>query len=214
MTDKSAEGGDIIKAKPIENEEGLDDADYTPNFIDKLLRNPALLPLEYREDFETVFSHFEHNHLGRAKTALEFILVSEATKLVLNLERYDRMKSAIFLNQQRSAVEMLLRKTHEGAAMQDVGPMLHAVAHLEAQQYFNNSAYKAQANSTFQGAGYAPDAVEGETFLRALPAHALIEKLIASAQKRLFGILKDLEARYANRDPEEKPAGAKRKTAR
>jgi hypothetical protein len=137
MTDNPAKAEDSEKTEPREEEEDLDDNDYAPAFIDKLLKNPALLPPEYRENFESVFEELEYTHLGRAKTALEYILVNEATKLVLNLERYERMKGAIFLNEQRAAVEALFRKTHEGAAMQNAGPGLRAAAHLDAQKYFS-----------------------------------------------------------------------------
>jgi hypothetical protein len=210
MTDNPAKADDADEAEAREAEENFDDDDYVPGFIDKLLKNPSLLPPEYREDFGSVFEEFECTHLGRAKTALEYILVNEATKLVLNLERYERMKGAIFLNEQRAAVETLFRKTHDGAAMQNAGPGLRAVAHLDAKKYFSDQTFKAKADRTFEAAGYAPDAIEGETFLRALPSLSVIEKQIASAQKRLIGILKELEARYSSRDKEKKMTVFKR----
>ena len=217
MTD-NPDKEDINKAEIQEEAEDLDNNDYGPTFIEKLLKNPDLLPPEYREDFESVFQEFEYTHLGRAKTALEYILVSEATKLVLNIEWYERMKGSIVLNERRPAVESLLRKTHEGAAMQNAGAGLHALAHLDGKKYFSNPDFKAKADAKFEAAGYAPDAREGETFLRALPNLASIEKQIASAQKRLIGIVKELEARYSSRDPEKKmtvaqgkPRAAKKK---
>jgi hypothetical protein len=59
-----------------ENEEELDDNDYVPRFIQKVLDNPELLPREIRADFVSVFEDFEYTHHGRAKTALEYIMVS------------------------------------------------------------------------------------------------------------------------------------------
>ncbi len=212
MTENPAKAEDITTEETQEAEKELDDYDYTPPFIDKLLKNLALLPPEYREDFESVFERFEFTHLGRAKTELEYILVNEATKLVLNIERYERVKGAIFLNEQRPAVESLFRKTHEGAAMQNAGAGLRAAAHLDGQKYFSDPAFRTKADAAFEAAGYAPGALEGETFLRALPSLSVIERQIASAQKRLIGILKELEARYSSRDEEKKMTVAKGKS--
>jgi hypothetical protein len=38
----------------------------------------------------TVFEDFEFTHLGRAKTAFEYVLVNEATKLTVNIPRQSR----------------------------------------------------------------------------------------------------------------------------
>ena len=197
MPDNPSKAKDIDAAE-AENEEGLDEHDYTPSFIKKLFDEPNRLPPEYREEFGCTFDEFEYMHSGRAKTKLEYILVAEATKLTLSIGRYERMKGAILLNQQRPAAENLFRKTHESAAMKNAEVGLRAAAQVSAKKYFSDAAFKANADQTFEAAGYAPDAIEGEAFLRALPSLAVIERQIASAQKRLFAMLKDLEVRYAS----------------
>ena len=45
----------------------------------------------------------------------------------------------------------------------------------------------------FELAGYPPNAVQAEAFMRALPSLAQIDRLIVLAQKRLDVFLKDLE---------------------
>jgi hypothetical protein len=179
-----------------------EDHNYVPSFIAKLLDNPQLLPSYYREDFEFIFEKFEFSHLGEAKTTLEYIEVYQATMLTLDIERYEHMKDAILLNQRRPAVEALFRKTHEGAAMAGAEQAVRIDAGQRAARYFADPAYKALADKSFEAAGYAPAALEGEAFLSALPTLALIERQIAQAQKRLIALLKDLELRFSARNAE------------
>jgi hypothetical protein len=201
-----------VNGAGIENEEHVDDyIDYTPSFSRRLLDNPCLWPSESLEDFELTFSEFEIMLGGRAKTKLEFVLVGEATKLTFFLDRCERAKSAILSNQNRPAAERLLRKTHEAAAMQNAEAGLRAAAHLDADKYFTDPAFKAAADRKFQAAGYAAEALLGEAFLLALPQLAVIERQMASAQKRLIAILKDLEASYARRKQKRKTIGSEAK---
>ncbi len=202
MTDDTFD--ELQKAAPpeVESEEEFDDNDYTPAFIKKLLDFPELLPREIREDFVHVFEAFEYTHGGSAKTTFEYILVSEATKLTLNLQNLDRVEGAILINHQRPAVESLFRKTHEGAAIRNAEGAIHAEAALNATKYFADPAFKAKSDKAFEAAGYAPEALEGEAYFRALPSLVLIHRQKASDRKALFGILKDLELRYASRHPE------------
>jgi hypothetical protein len=199
MTDKASDEPQTIIPVEGNNEEEVDDNDYTPHFIQEVLDNRQLLPREFQEDFLHIFQHFEYSHLGRAKTTVEFILVNEATKLTLNLRHLDRVESTILLNQQRPAVESLFRKTHEGAAMRNVEAGINSVAILSAAKYFADPAFKASADKAFEVAGYAPNALEGEAYLRALQSLAVIHRQKAANRKALFGILKELESRYASR---------------
>jgi hypothetical protein len=182
--------GDLEETE-TEDEDGFDDTDYTPRFINRLLQNPPLLPNESRDEFWQVFEDFEYIDLGRAKTVTEYMLVYSATVLTWEVMRYDRMKIALMRNQQRPALESLFRKTHEGAA-----------ANQNAKEWFVSPASRAAAARNFEAAGYAPEAVEAEAFQRSLAALAIIERLIASAQKRLLVFLKDLEKRYGARGAE------------
>ena len=62
--------GDLEETE-TEDEEGFDDTDYTPRFINRLLENPPLLPNESRDEFWQVFEDFESTDLGHAKTVTE-----------------------------------------------------------------------------------------------------------------------------------------------
>jgi hypothetical protein len=183
-------------------EEELDDDDYTPAFISRLLDDLPLLPDEDRDEFLQVFCQFEYTPSGRAKTAVEFTIVFNATMLLWELLRYYRVRAGITLNQQRGAVESLFRKTHSGAAMEGAAAGLRASASVSADAWFSDAAFRAQAAKSFEAAGYASNAVEAEAFQRSLPTLAAIDRLIASAQKRLTSFLNDLERRYGSRGAE------------
>jgi hypothetical protein len=202
MTDSSDISKDIEAAAEVPKEEEFDENDYAPGFVEQLLRNPDRLPRNFREDFVRIFESFEWSHHGRAKTAIEYMLVTEATKLVLTLTHLDRMEDTILLNQQRPAVESLFRRTHEGAAMQNVEAGIRSAAVISANEYFADPAFKLKADKSFEAAGYAPNALEGEAYLRAQSSLAIIHREKAVNRKALFNILKDLETRYSSRHPE------------
>jgi len=193
--------GDLEETE-TEDEDGFDDTDYMPRFINRLLENPPLLPNESRDEFWQVFEDFESTDLGHAKTVTEYVLVYSATVLTWEVMRYDRMKIALMRNQQRPALESLFRKTHEGAAMEGAAAGLRIAANQNAKEWFVSPASRAVAARNFEAAGYAPEAVEAEAFQRSLAALAVIDRLIASAQKRLLVFLKDLEKRYGARGAE------------
>jgi hypothetical protein len=193
MTDNASD--DPREVNPVEEEnEAEDENDYTPRFIRKVLDHPQLLPREIRADFVGVFEDFEFSHLGRAKTTFEYVLVNEAAKLVLNLQYLERIERTILINQQRAAAEALFRKTHVGGMSPG----------MKVEHYFGDPVFKAKSDKEFEEAGYAPDALEDEAYLRALSSLAVIDRQKAANRKALFTILKDLETRYASRHPEKK----------
>jgi hypothetical protein len=114
------------------------------------------------------------------------------------------MEDTILLNQQRPAVESLFRRTHEGAAMQNVEAGIRSAAIISANKYFADPAFRLAADKGFEAAGYAPDALQGEAYLRAQSSLAIIHREKAVNRKALFNILKDLETRYLSRHPEKK----------
>jgi hypothetical protein len=204
MTDSSDVSKDIEAEAELPKEEEFDDNDYAPGFVEQLLRDPDRLPRNFRKDFARIFESFEWTHQGRAKTAIEYMLVTEATKLVLTLTQLDRMEDAILLNQQRAAVESLFRRTHEGAAMQNVEVGIRSAAVISANEYFANPTFRLKADKSFEAAGFAPNALEGEAYLRAQSPLAIIHREKTVNRKVLFNILKDLETRYSGRHPEKK----------
>jgi hypothetical protein len=203
MTDKASDELQEVNPAEEENEEE-DENDYIPRFIKKVLDNPQALPREIRADFVGVFEDFEFTHLGRAKTTFEYMLVNEATKLTLSLQHLDRIERAILINQERAAVESLFRKTSEYAHVSDAKAVINRAANLRAEQYFADAAFKAKSDKEFEAAGFGPDAPEGEAYLLALPSLAVIHRQKATNRKALFGILKELESRYASRHREKK----------
>jgi hypothetical protein len=182
------------KPQEIEEVHEDDDDDYTPDFIKKVLENPELQPYGSSGNFGSIFEAFEWNDLGRAKTTHEFILVNEATKLWLNLQRLDRIEKSILINQRRPAVEALFRKSTGVAG----GP--------PGEKYFLDPTFQEQANKGFEAFGFAPDALEGEAYLRAMPTLGVIHRQKAADRKALFHILKEIESRYASRHREKKMA--------
>ena len=78
-----SEPSDQPKAVDLVEEEHVeeDETDHVPDFINKILENPVLLPGENEDDFIDVFKGLEFNDLGRAKTHYEYMLIAEATKL-------------------------------------------------------------------------------------------------------------------------------------
>jgi hypothetical protein len=87
----------------LEGEDALDDQNYSPEFIERLIKNPPLLPGENSYEFEQLFEHFENTHLGRAKSPTEYVLVANVTLLTWEVMRYYRIKASITVNQQRGA---------------------------------------------------------------------------------------------------------------
>jgi hypothetical protein len=113
--------------------------------VEKLLRHTELPPRNFREDFGIVFEGFESTHNGRAKTAIEYMLVTEAAKLALA-----HLESGMLINQQRPAVESLFRKTHEGAALQGAEPTIRIDAMECASKYLTDSALRFEADKALR----------------------------------------------------------------
>jgi hypothetical protein len=174
----------------------IDDGGNTPPFIVDMLHNPPILPGESKEEFLDIYQSYVLMEEGDAFTPIEFMLAWRATVLTYEVVRYERMKIAILRNQHRPATESLLKRT---GGFFSTGPGVDAMTSKLADEYYAKSACKAKSDKQFEGAGFAPDAVEGEAFLRALSSLSSIEKLIASAEKRLLSFNKELETRYSAR---------------
>jgi hypothetical protein len=93
--------------------------------------------------------------------------------------------------------------------MEGAASGLRAAAYLSANDWFADPRSRTEVAKNFEAAGYAPDALGAEAFKRSLGSLATIEKLIASAQKRLIAFLKDLERRYVSRAAEMHVTAAK-----
>jgi hypothetical protein len=185
-------------------EEGYDDADYMPDFIEAVLEDPPILPGECKDDFVALFESFELDSPQRPKTDLEYTWALEATIARWELLRYERLKVGIIAVQQRSAVEALHRKAYgfKPAGKKERYDLRNS-AREGSMRFYSEPDYKEEFTKTLERNGFGRHAAEAASFLRALPSLAVVDRLINSAQKRLNDALKKLDAAYAARDPED-----------
>jgi hypothetical protein len=106
--------------------------------------------------------------------------------------RCHEMKIGVLRNNQRPALESLLRKSH-APIIGGPEPSAKTQAVEDARRWFADPASRPAIMKVIEDAGYPPNAVEVEAFQLALPVLAPIERLIVSAQKRLDQYLKELE---------------------
>jgi hypothetical protein len=185
-------------------EEGYDDADYMPDFIEAVLEDPPILPGECKDDFVALFESFEFDYHQRPKTDLEYTWALQATIARWELLRYERLKVGIIAVQQPSAVEALHIETYgfEPAGKKERHDLRNS-AREGAMRFYSEPDYKEEFTKTLERNGFGRHAAEAASFLRALPSLAVVDRLINSAQKRLNEALKKLDAAYAARDPED-----------
>jgi hypothetical protein len=185
-------------------EEGYDDADYMPDFIEAVLENPPILPHESKDDFVELFESFEMDYWQRPKTDVEYTWTLQATIARWELLRYERMKVAIIAVQQRSAVEALHRQAYgfKPASKKERHDLRNS-AREGSMRFYSEPDYKEEFTKTLERIGFGRHAAEAASFLRALPSLAVVDRLINSTQKRLNNALKNLDAAYATRDRED-----------
>ena len=175
----------------------LDRKNYPESVLDRLLASPPILPHENAKAFADLFDEFVK--YASPETTRDLLEVFQVTVLNWEILRYCEMKASIMRNNRRAAVERLIRVTHDGAAMKGAEAAVRADSAQKTKQWFADPAHRATMRKTFEAAGYAPNAVEAEAFERALPSLASIERLLASAEKRLAALLKDIEKRSEKR---------------
>jgi hypothetical protein len=181
----------------MSNDKPFDDKNFPPQIIKRLLQAPPVLPHESRDEFAELFDSFEL--YTAPQTTPDYLAVYQVTVLTWEILRYQDMKVSLVRNHQRSALDSMLRKTHEGAMLKGAEQAVKIDADRHAKNWFGNPASRPAMVKAFELAGYSPRAVETLAFERALPALATIESLIVSAQKRLAIFLKDLEKRSEDR---------------
>jgi hypothetical protein len=165
-----------------------------------MLENFELLPHEAREDFVGIYESLE---LQEPMKTHEYILAAEATKLIWNIRRLERFELAILDNQRPAAAEAMFRKT------------LGVKGSISVSQYFVSPEFKEKSDKDFEEAGYAPDAVEAEAYLRAMSPLATIHRQKAVDRKALVGLLKELKLQIAsrNRNKSAPPSNSSKKRA-
>ena len=181
-----------------------DNTDYMPDFIQKMVDDPPILPGESAHAFRGVFTSFEWDYTQRPKTDWEYQLTSRAAVAAWELMRYDRMKAAILRNHQRHAAESMHRRSSGIEPMSTLDQkQIESYAQEGTARYFTDPAYRAEFAAHLERSGFAPNGVEGEAFLRALPSLSIVDRLITSTEKRLDKILRQLDAAYAKRHSEQ-----------
>jgi hypothetical protein len=172
-----------------------------PFFIRKQLDNPPVLPGENAREFKTLFHEIEYSAEGGQKTAADYMIDYEATKLMWNLQRIDRMIVAIIRHMHPAAVIALARRTSKyGEA--EPGSVAHQLAYAEALDYFTSEDTKKTLLERFANAGYAPDAVEVEAFQQALTQITSLNHLQTVARRQLLAFLKEIDRRNSRRAKE------------
>jgi len=165
-----------------------------PEIIHKLFVWLPLLPDENEEDFEELFDSFVKT-VG-AETVIEFLQVYDVAVLTWEIQRYQRIRMKLIGNHERQAVKntfAMMVTDHSPGIASDV------VTHDSAEKtvkFFSERGFKEQAVGEFDEVDYS---IEAATFALALPDIVAIERLIASAQKRLLSFLNNLEKRCAAR---------------
>lgn len=166
---------------------------YPLDILKRLLDSPQLLPNEDAKEFLQLFDSLED--YAKPQTTRDYMAVYQATVLTWEILRYQRIKVGVLANHQQAALQSLLLKIKGSTASNNDYP--GAVARLEARDlaasWFKVPTSRAATMKLIEAAGYPANAIEVEAFQLALPALAMIERLIVSAQKRLDQFLFVLE---------------------
>lgn len=190
-------------------EEGFDDNDYAPDFTNEMLKRPPILPSEDRDKFEQLFEAVEFGatdrkiNPGRPKSDMEYFFVGQATTILWELQRWGDIKLKIIASQGRPAAEVVFRRALDVMAPNERVKDVRAAVCDWANRYFSDHEVRALYDAKLEAAGYGTGAVEAEVFLRSLAALATIDKAIAGLERRLFTLMKYLDAAYSSRAPEE-----------
>ena len=167
-----------------------------PNTIEAMLKNPPLLPNESKEEFDWVYDDFL-DPLG-PETVPQHWLVWNSAILTWEVMRYRRMKVAYMVNQRRAAVGSLIRKAFQTPAMR---ALRTAGSDIDdnVERYFTDPEYPSLVAQALEKSGYTIDVVEAEMFAGSLDGLSRIEKLIASAEKRLMLFFREMERIHGDR---------------
>ena len=165
-----------------------------PHIIMDRLNKTPMLPNESRRDVWHTFNCFAREL--QPETLQDYFTLAEVAVLTFEVMRYRLILAAIIRNQERAAVKALFCKMseHDG-----VSTATRVEAGENAAKWFSNEAYRKQAAASFAKGGFTEDAIAAEAFTGALPSVVIIDKLIASAWRRLDKFLTDLTARKDHR---------------
>jgi hypothetical protein len=172
--------------------------DPIPLFIRRQLDNPPILPGESAREFKTLFREIEYSAERGEKSAADYLMDYQATGLIWNLQRIERMIVAVIRHMQLPAVAALIRRTNKSGESEP-GSVSYCEAHKWALDYFSSEDLKKQVLQRFAKAGYAPDAVDVEAFEQAFPQLTMLYRQQAVAQRQLLVFLKEIDRRNSRR---------------
>jgi hypothetical protein len=197
MTDLNTDAGTDGEVETTLDEEDFEEPGIDiPAAIERMLENPPLLPNESKTEFNRVYDDFLDPLLP--ETVPEHWLVWNSAILTWESMRYRRMKMAYMLNQRRLAVGELIRESFLSPAMRALRKPGSGVDD-STERFFSDPEYQRLATKALEDAGYTADAIEAEVFARSLKGLLQIEKLIASAEKRLMLFFREMEKIHGDR---------------
>jgi hypothetical protein len=122
----------------------------------------------------------------------------QATVLIWNLQRTERLIVAVIRHKQLPAVAALIRRTNKSGECEP-GSVSYREAHEVALDYFSSEEVQKRLLQRFAKSGYAPDAVEVEAFEQAFPQLTILYRQQATAQRQLLVFLKEIDRRNSRR---------------
>ena len=175
--------------------------DPIPLFIRRQLEKPPILPGECAREFNLLFREIEFSAEDRKKTAADYLMNYQATVLIRNLQRIDRMIVAVIGHMNLAAVAALIRRTNESGESEP-GSVSYREAHALALDYFKSEDVRKAVLQRFAKAGYGPDAVDVEAFEQAFPQLTILYRQQNTAQRKLLVFLKEIDRRNSRRAKE------------
>ena len=175
--------------------------DPIPLFIRRQLEKPPILPGESAREFKSLFHQIEYSAEDRKKTAADYLMNYQATVLIWNLQRNDRMIVAVIGHKNLAAVAALIRRTNKSGESEP-GSVSYREAHALALDYFKSEDVKKGLLERFAKAGYGPDAVDVEAFDQAFPQLTILYRQQNTAQRKLLVFLKEIDRRNSRRAKE------------
>lgn len=179
---------------PTEQEPEESPRSKWPKMIQNLFIWPPLLPDENEEDFEELFDSFV-KAVG-AETVIEFYQAYDVAILTWEIQRYQRTRMKLIGNHTRQAVKNTFAMMLTDQSLVAAEAIVKHDTATQTERFFSDPRFRAQAVHEFDEVDYS---IEAATFALALPEIVAIERLIASAQKRLLSFLDNLEKRCAAR---------------
>lgn len=180
------------------NNDSDEQHDHLPGFFRRQLENPPILPGESKSEFTFLFGQIEYSAEGGEKTIADHAVDFQATVLLWNLQRIDRMIVAVIRHMRPAAVAALIRRSSKfGEA--EPGSVAYREAQADALDYFTSPDAKKQILEKLKNAGYAPDAVEVEAFEQARAQISTLNHQQTVARRQLLTFLKEIDRRNARR---------------